>query len=79
MNKIAIFLLELYQRFISPLIGGKSRCKFIPTCSEYSKEAYQNYNFLKASLLTAKRLLKCHPWNKHSGYDPLIKKEEKRK
>ena len=37
MSKILIFIVRIYQYFISPLLG--SRCRFLPTCSEYFIEA----------------------------------------
>jgi putative membrane protein insertion efficiency factor len=52
------------------IILGSGACKFHPSCSDYSKSAYENYNFLKATFLTLKRLIRCNPLSK-GGYDPL--------
>ncbi|SFI19718.1 hypothetical protein SAMN05192551_10855 [Tindallia magadiensis] len=60
---IVIFLIKGYQRYISPLTG--SVCRFYPTCSQYSLEAYEIHGVLKGTWLTLKRLSKCHPF--HSG------------
>ena len=75
-NKGAIKLINWYKKEISP--GLSPRCRYIPTCSEYAKECYEKFNFVKASYLTTKRLLKCNPLFK-PGYDPvpLTKKEKK--
>jgi len=43
-------------------------CRFIPTCSEYTKIKIQEHGFLKGWYLGIKRILKCHPFGK-SGYD----------
>lgn len=67
-NKIFIFLLNFYQKKISLLLPAT--CRFYPSCSEYSKQAFKKYNFIKASFLTVYRVLRCNPWNK-GGYDPL--------
>ncbi len=76
-NKGAIKLIDWYKREISP--GLSPRCRFIPTCSEYARGCYEKFNFLKASYLTTKRLLKCTPLFK-GGYDPVpLTKEEKRR
>ncbi|HEY9262336.1 membrane protein insertion efficiency factor YidD, partial [Chitinophaga sp.] len=32
-----IFLIKMYQWFISPLLGSK--CRYTPTCSQYGIEA----------------------------------------
>ena len=68
MKKIAILLIELYQKRISKYT--KKNCRFYPTCSEYSKQAILKYGFLKGSFLSIKRISKCHPFNP-GGYDPL--------
>jgi uncharacterized protein len=63
-----IFLIKLYQWFISPLLGSK--CRYTPTCSQYGIEAFKKYGPLKGGYLTIKRILSCHPWGGH-GYDPV--------
>jgi len=54
-------LIRLYQLTISPLLGP--RCRFYPSCSRYAYQAYQVHGSLRGSWLTARRLLRCHPWN----------------
>ncbi|MEO0288068.1 MAG: membrane protein insertion efficiency factor YidD [candidate division WOR-3 bacterium] len=68
MNRIFIFFIKIYKIYVSPLFPPT--CRFTPTCSEYSLQAYQKYNFIKASFLTIKRILRCNPFSK-GGYDPL--------
>ena len=68
MKKILLYLLKFYQKCISPYLGR--RCRFYPTCSEYSKQAIIKYGAVKGSYLAIKRILKCHPFHK-GGYDPL--------
>lgn len=63
-----IFLVRLYQKYISPLKGPT--CRFYPTCSQYSIQAFKKYGFLKGLWLTIKRISKCHPFHP-GGYDPL--------
>tara|TARA_Y100000768_G_scaffold342835_1_gene288151 strand:+ start:1082 stop:1321 length:240 start_codon:yes stop_codon:yes gene_type:complete len=63
-----INLIKIYQRFVSPFFP--SSCKFSPSCSKYGIEAISKYGFLKGSVLTIKRILKCNPWSK-GGYDPI--------
>jgi hypothetical protein len=67
-NLPAVLLLVAYRATLSPLLGG--HCRFVPTCSVYALEAYRTRNPLYASYLTAKRLLRCHPFG-GSGYDPV--------
>ncbi len=68
MTKFLILLIKFYQLFISPVLPGS--CRFVPTCSEYSKEAIRKYGALKGTLLTIKRISKCHPFHP-GGYDPV--------
>lgn len=62
-------LIQLYQWFISPLLGP-SKCRYIPTCSEYAKEALQKYGLMKGFYLSVKRIARCAPWGS-DGYDPV--------
>ncbi|MGI5887943.1 MAG: membrane protein insertion efficiency factor YidD [Oscillospiraceae bacterium] len=74
MGKIAVFLIRLYQKYISPMLG--KNCRYIPTCSEYAVQAIQIHGFFAGSWLAFKRILRCNPWG-GSGYDPVPPKKEK--
>ena len=63
-----ISLINLYRYLISPLLGNN--CRFLPTCSEYTKEAIIEFGLIKGIILGFKRIIKCHPWGK-SGHDPI--------
>ncbi|EOY07497.1 UPF0161 protein [Theobroma cacao] len=65
--KAALSVLKFYKREISPLIPKS--CRFVPTCSEYSMEAYKKYGVVKGTVLTAWRLCRCNPLG-GSGFDP---------
>lgn len=47
------------------IFGKKDTCKFYPTCSEYSLQAFDKYGFFKGFYLTVIRISKCHPWHSH--------------
>ncbi|MEM7467455.1 MAG: membrane protein insertion efficiency factor YidD [Pseudomonadota bacterium] len=63
-----ILLIKAYQLILSPIIGP--RCRYLPTCSEYTLEAISTHGLLKGVSLGARRLARCHPWG-GSGYDPV--------
>ena len=63
-----IALIKLYQWIISPILGPK--CRFTPSCSQYTMEALKKYGLLKGLWLGLKRISRCHPWGGH-GYDPV--------
>ena len=69
MKYILIGLIRIYQ--LLPF-NSHSKCKFMPTCSNYGIEAIKTYGSIKGSILTVKRILRCNPLSK-GGYDPLIK------
>jgi len=58
--------IRAYQRFISPLLGD--RCRFYPSCSQYTLEAIGRHGPLRGVYLGVRRLLRCHPWNA-GGFD----------
>ncbi|WP_277997021.1 membrane protein insertion efficiency factor YidD [Neomoorella humiferrea] len=60
--------IRFYQIFISPVLG--KRCRFYPSCSQYTIEALEKYGILQGCYLAVRRLIRCHPWHP-GGYDPL--------
>jgi len=67
-------LLRFYQGALSPLkslfFGPESGCRFHPTCSAYVGECFQIHSFFRACYLSARRLLRCHPFHP-GGCDPV--------
>jgi putative membrane protein insertion efficiency factor len=57
-----------YQLTFSRLMP--SACRYEPSCSRYGFEAYRHHTFLRASILTALRILRCSPLGS-GGYDPI--------
>jgi putative membrane protein insertion efficiency factor len=68
LRRIGILPIRFYQWVISPLLPPS--CRYRPTCSEYAAEAIATQGLLRGTWLTARRLLRCHPWG-GSGYDPV--------
>ena len=71
MKRFLLGAIGVYQRHISPALPPA--CRFLPTCSEYARQAVEKYGAAKGSLLTAKRLSRCHPFHKQKSieYDPV--------
>lgn len=67
MSKIPVFLISLYQKI--PHVHP-SPCIYYPSCSEYAKQAFTKYNFLKATGMALLRILRCNPFVR-GGFDPL--------
>jgi putative membrane protein insertion efficiency factor len=53
---------------ISPALGPK--CRYTPTCSQYSVQALQKHGLIKGGWLAIKRISRCRPGGGH-GYDPV--------
>lgn len=68
MKKWILKLIDNYQH--NEHLHTTKKCRFLPTCSQYAKEAYLRFNFFYASFLTIKRLIKCNPFHK-LAYDPV--------
>ncbi|MBN2444311.1 MAG: membrane protein insertion efficiency factor YidD [Spirochaetales bacterium] len=68
MKKIFVFVINIYIKWISPLLPPA--CRFYPTCSHYAREAIMKHGSIKGIFLSIKRLLKCHPFHP-GGYDPV--------
>lgn len=66
-KQIVLFLIKIYQK-ISTLTPP--RCRFYPTCSEYTRQAIIKFGLLKGGILGIKRICRCHPFNE-GGYDPV--------
>ena len=69
MNTVLIVLIRAYQMTVSPLFPAA--CRFQPSCSEYALEALQHYGAVKGSVKAMRRLLRCHPFSKKHGWDPV--------
>ncbi|MBN8568876.1 MAG: membrane protein insertion efficiency factor YidD [Ignavibacteria bacterium] len=72
MKIIFVYLIKFYQKFISPLFPAS--CRFYPTCSQYSLEAFQEFGVFKGFYLSVKRILKCNPFFR-GGFDPIPHKD----
>ena len=72
MKYIAIALVKLYRKLISPL--KRPCCRFTPTCSQYAIEAFSEWGFIRGLGLTIWRILRCNPFCR-GGSDPVPKKK----
>ena len=71
MKKILVFFINWYQKNISSWLESKNiRCKYYPTCSEYTKQAIIKSGAIKGICLGVFRIIRCNPFSK-GGYDPL--------
>lgn len=70
---ILISLITAYRWSFGFLLGGQ--CRFYPSCSTYGLEAVCRHGAMHGASLTARRVLRCHPFHP-GGYDPVPGVEE---
>ncbi len=59
MKRLAEALIKLYQAFSAT---REPRCKYYPSCSNYTATAIRRYG-LKGLVMSAWRILRCNPWS----------------
>jgi putative membrane protein insertion efficiency factor len=69
--KLLLALIRLYQLTLSRLILATLGpiCRFEPSCSRYAAACIRGHGALRGSLLSVKRLCRCHPLHP-GGFDP---------
>jgi putative membrane protein insertion efficiency factor len=67
-QQLLIRAVKFYRLMLSPWLG--SCCRFEPTCSAYALNALESHGATAGAYLSARRLLRCHPWCS-GGCDPV--------
>ena len=71
-----VVLIKSYKYMISGFLPPA--CRFTPGCSNYAIESIEQWGVIQGSVLSFKRIMKCHPWGS-SGYDAVPTKHERTK
>lgn len=67
---------RLYKVAVLPLLEsqgllvGSAGCRFYPSCSEYTKQALEQYGCIRGAVKGFWRILRCNPFHS-GGVDPL--------
>ncbi|MDP3725750.1 MAG: membrane protein insertion efficiency factor YidD [bacterium] len=73
-KKLGYISIVCYQKIFSPdqgffaragILKQRNICIFYPSCSEYAKISIEKYGFLRGIIKSAKRITRCHPWQKN--------------
>lgn len=67
-ESVPLRAIAFYQCKISPHLPA--RCRYYPTCSQYTYDAIERYGFLLGGILGGLRLLRCNPLFP-GGVDPV--------
>jgi putative membrane protein insertion efficiency factor len=65
--RVLLRSINLYQRLTA---HRPSPCRYIPSCSEYAREAVDSHGAGRGSWLAVRRLARCHPLGGF-GFDPV--------
>lgn len=68
MKTTLLVLLDLYRALARPFLPPS--CRFHPSCGDYAREAVASRGALAGTMLTLRRLLRCHPFH-DGGHDPV--------
>lgn len=70
--RAGVAAIDAYRATVGSALAGTGivRCRFEPSCSAYGREAIARYGSPRGYVLTAKRLLRCHPFSR-GGPDPV--------
>ncbi|WP_395338990.1 membrane protein insertion efficiency factor YidD [Ningiella sp. W23] len=66
LSKPFIGAIDFYRSYMSPLLG--QNCRFHPSCSCYARQALTTHGLMRGTMLTMKRIVKCHPLHP-GGFD----------
>jgi uncharacterized protein len=69
-NAPARALLRAVRGYQHAFAHRSSPCRYIPSCSEYAREAVELHGAAKGSWLAVRRLGRCHPLGGF-GFDPV--------
>ena len=68
MRKLLIGLIQIYRRFLSPMLPPT--CRYEPSCSLYTVQAIEKYGAPRGLFMGILRVLRCHPFAR-GGFDPV--------
>jgi putative membrane protein insertion efficiency factor len=75
-DKLEIILIKTYQTITHPVYHALDkvhlnifRCRYTPSCSEYTIEAIKKYGPFKGAIKGIQRISRCCP--PYGGHDPL--------
>jgi putative membrane protein insertion efficiency factor len=66
-----IWMVRSYQKTGRPLLEGRIRCRYVPSCSSYSIEAVERYGIVRGLMVTVERISRCRRDVPLGTKDPL--------
>jgi hypothetical protein len=66
-----VYAVHVYQHSVRPLLVPYVRCRYKPTCSEYSAQAVQRFGLVRGVALTLRRVASCRTGVALGTADPV--------
>jgi putative membrane protein insertion efficiency factor len=66
--RLCVTLIRGYQLVLRPLIPPS--CRFVPSCSEYARDAVLAHGVTRGAWLAVRRTARCNGWHP-GGFDPV--------
>ena len=67
--RLGVLAIRAYQRWLSPRLGA--RCRYTPTCSQYARQAIQQYGLVAGAQLATARIRRCTAHVPRGAADPV--------
>jgi putative membrane protein insertion efficiency factor len=68
--RTAMRSIDAYQELISPRIRPFAQCRFVPSCSAYTREKIRKQGLAVGSIRGVIRIARCGPWTPKGTVDP---------
>lgn len=69
--RAALAAIDAYRASVSPALRSFVTCRFVPSCSQYGREAIARYGLLAGGTRTVWRIVRCGPWTKTGTVDRI--------
>ena len=66
-----VMLVKGYRMGVRPLLAGRVKCRFTPSCSEYSIRAVRRFGIRRGLVLTQDRIDRCRAGVPFATPDPV--------
>lgn len=70
-GRLYVQAVRVYQAWGRPLLKGRVRCRYCPSCSEYSIQAVQTHGIRYGLVLSWNRVFTCRTTVPLRTYDPV--------
>lgn len=70
--KAILFYQKKLSKILNIFLFVPTRCRYTPTCSDYTYQAVSKYGTIRGLYLGMNRIFRCSPWG-GIGDDPLPK------